>query len=151
LCGGGDDISTTATAAIGIAPHTNFDTVLSSTVSSAGTYYFHLNVLFGSDSSEAIRSFTAVSAPVTPPVTPPSGGGGGGGGGTPPKVDTDNYGIADLNNDGKVNSVDFSILLYYWKAKAPFKNTKVDINKDSRVDSVDFSILLYWWDKKLIK
>jgi hypothetical protein len=58
------------------------------------------------------------------------------------------YKLSDLNNDGKVNSVDFSILLAFWKTKGPFKNPKVDINKDGKVDSIDFSIMLYDWDKR---
>ena len=54
---------------------------------------------------------------------------------------------ADFNRDGKVNSVDFSILLSFWQKKPPFKNPYVDINKDGKVNSVDFSILLYQWKK----
>jgi hypothetical protein len=151
LCGGGDDISTTATAAIGIDPHTNFDTALPSTVSGAGTYYFHLEVLFGSRSSEAIQSFIATAGEV---VTPPGGGGdrgggGGGGGSTEPKVvPTGAGGGSDFNGDGKVNSVDFSIMLAFWKTRAPFKNSWVDINRDGQVNSIDFSILLFQWGKK---
>ena len=119
-----------------------------------GNYFFHLNVQYGSEISSAFKPFTVVAAPVTPPVNPPGGGGGGGGGGSAPassqsaNVLNGTMSIADLNRDGKVNSIDFSILLYYWKSKPPYKNQYVDINKDSKVDSVDFSILLYWWDKK---
>ena len=29
--------------------------------------------------------------------------------------------MADFNQDGKVNSIDFSILLYFWKTKSPFR------------------------------
>jgi hypothetical protein len=54
---------------------------------------------------------------------------------------------ADFNLDGIVDTVDFSILLYFWKTKPPFKNACVDINGDERVDSIDFSILLYQWKK----
>jgi hypothetical protein len=76
-CGGGNDVFS-STAAKLIAPGENFDTVLNSTVPTAGNYYFHINVQFGSDSSVAHQSFTATA---DAPVTPPSGGGGGGGGG----------------------------------------------------------------------
>lgn len=145
LCGGGDDIFS-STAAILIQPHQNFDTTLNSTVGTAGNYYFHLSVRFGSDSSQAYQSFTAVvETPVTPPVTPPSGGGGGGGAYIPP-VCID----ADFNHDGKVSSIDFSILLSFWKTTPPFKNSCVDINGDKQVNSVDFSILLYQWGRKPI-
>ncbi len=48
---------------------------------------------------------------------------------------------SDLNNDGKVNLVDFSILMYYWGTT----NATSDINKDGKVNLVDFSIMMYCW------
>lgn len=51
---------------------------------------------------------------------------------------------ADLNFDGKVNLVDFSILLYWWNGVLP-NRTCADINGDSVVDIVDFSIMMYYW------
>jgi len=51
---------------------------------------------------------------------------------------------ADLNFDGKVNLVDFSIMMYWWKSRNP-SNPCVDINHDGIVDLIDFSILMYWW------
>jgi hypothetical protein len=137
-CGGGDDIFH-ATESTWINAGQDFNTTLTATVPNPGNYYFKVIVYFGTESSGASRSFTAIS----------SGGGGGGGGGenVPPPV----VGVcgkrADFNCDGKVNSIDFSVLLYYWKSKPPFKNLYVDINKDGKVDSVDFSILLYEWGK----
>ncbi len=150
LCGGGNDVFS-STAAKLIQPGANFDTTLNSTVSTAGNYYFHINVQFGSDSSEVNQSFTAVAE--TPPPPPSSGGGGGGGGGggysnpLPPATPSGVSVGADLSGDGKVNSVDFSIMLAFWKTSAPFKNPGVDINHDGQVNSVDFSILLYQWGK----
>jgi hypothetical protein len=150
LCGGGDDVFS-STAAILIDPHLNFDTTLNSTVPTAGNYWFHLNVQFGSDSSHANQSFTAIAEPT---VIPPSGGGGGGGGGggsspsvTEPIVPSSCNG-ADFNGDGKVSSIDFSILLAFWKTSPPFRNPCVDINSDGQVSSVDFSILLYQWGNR---
>ncbi len=58
VCGGGNDIFN-STAAKLIQPGENFDTVLNSTIVTAGNYWFHLDVQFGSDSSQAIQSFTA--------------------------------------------------------------------------------------------
>jgi hypothetical protein len=52
---------------------------------------------------------------------------------------------ADLNCDGLVDLVDFSILLYFWQQTTP-SNSRTDINSDSRVDVVDFSIMLYQWN-----
>jgi len=51
---------------------------------------------------------------------------------------------ADLNFDGKVDLVDFSILLYFWGQKNP-ANRCADINSDGIVNIVDFSIMMYWW------
>ncbi len=48
---------------------------------------------------------------------------------------------ANLNRDGRVDLVDFSILLYWWGKS----HSCVDQNHDGIVDLVDFSILLYWW------
>jgi len=51
---------------------------------------------------------------------------------------------ADLNSDGKVDLVDFSILLYFWEQRQP-ANICADINVDGTVDIVDFSIMMYYW------
>ena len=51
---------------------------------------------------------------------------------------------ADLNFDGEVNIIDFSILLYFWKQQKP-ANRCADINFDGIVDIVDFSIMMYQW------
>ncbi len=143
-CGGGDD-EYHATAAKFINPSEDWNTSLSASVASAGTYYFKLVVYFGTESSGSSRIFT---------VTAPSSGGGGGGGGSTP-TDTSVTPIApagacsgaDFNKDRFVDSIDFSILLYFWKALSPFSNPCVDVNVDQKVDSVDFSIMLYQWTK----
>jgi len=56
-----------------------------------------------------------------------------------PSVDFGNR--ADLNRDGKVNLVDFSILLFNWGTADPI----ADINSDGVVNLTDFSILLFNW------
>ncbi len=48
---------------------------------------------------------------------------------------------ADLNGDGKVNLVDFSILLFHWGQNYP----PADFNFDGTVSLPDFSILLFHW------
>jgi len=48
---------------------------------------------------------------------------------------------SDLNNDSKVNLVDFSILLYHWNSS----DAIADINMDGRVNLTDFSVMLYCW------
>jgi hypothetical protein len=144
LCGGGDDVFD-STAAKWIDPGQNYDTTLNSTVPSPGNYWFHVAVQYGSDSSQASQSFTAVTETTPPPPPPPPGGGGGGGsGGAPACVG------ADFNHDGRVDSVDFSIMLAYWGTSGPINNPCVDINGDKKIDSVDFSILLYQWGRSPI-
>ena len=48
---------------------------------------------------------------------------------------------ADLNGDGRVNLVDFSILLFYWSTD----DECADQNKDGTVDLIDFSIMMFYW------
>jgi len=50
---------------------------------------------------------------------------------------------ADLNNDCKVNLVDFSITAYWYKRPSPPKN--IDLNGDGKIDLIDFSIMAYYW------
>jgi len=51
---------------------------------------------------------------------------------------------ADLNFDGRVNIIDFSILLFFWGQTKP-ANVCADINFDGIVNIVDFSIMMYYW------
>jgi hypothetical protein len=52
---------------------------------------------------------------------------------------------ADLNLDGKIDLVDFSILLYFWNQEKP-GNRCADINSDGIVNIIDFSIMMYYWN-----
>lgn len=49
----------------------------------------------------------------------------------------------ELNNDGRVNLIDFSIMAYWYKRPSP--PAKVDLNSDGKVNLVDFSIMAYYW------
>ncbi len=49
-------------------------------------------------------------------------------------------GATDLNGDGRVNLIDFSIMLTGWQKDGPG-----DINGDGTVNLADFSILLFAW------
>ncbi len=51
---------------------------------------------------------------------------------------------ADINCDGRVNLVDFSILAFWYKKVSP--PAKVDLNNDNKVTLVDFSIVAYYWN-----
>jgi hypothetical protein len=48
---------------------------------------------------------------------------------------------SDMNNDGKVNIVDFSILLFSWGGN----DANADINGNGKVDLADFSIMIFYW------
>lgn len=52
---------------------------------------------------------------------------------------------ADLNRDGRVNLVDFSILIFWWGTDGGNSDPPADINQDGRVNLADFSILLFNW------
>lgn len=49
----------------------------------------------------------------------------------------------DLNNDNRVNLIDFSIAAYWHKRSSP--PSKVDLNGDGVIDLQDFSIMAYYW------
>ena len=50
---------------------------------------------------------------------------------------------ADLNCDGRVNLVDFSILLF-WHKKNDFP-ARVNLDEQNGINLVDFSIMVYYW------
>lgn len=53
---------------------------------------------------------------------------------------------ADFNCDGRVDLIDFSILIFWWQKElaAPVRDI-VDLTADGRVDLSDFSVLIYYW------
>lgn len=51
------------------------------------------------------------------------------------------YPIYDLNRDGRVDLIDFSILIYWWEKP----NNVVDFNEDRITDLVEFSVIMYNW------
>lgn len=52
---------------------------------------------------------------------------------------------SDLNRDGKVNLIDFSILLFWWNTDGGNSNPSADINGDGKVSLTDFSIMIFNW------
>jgi hypothetical protein len=51
----------------------------------------------------------------------------------------------DLNRDGFVNLIDFSIMLFWWQTDGGDSDPPADINQDGNVSLTDFSILLFNW------
>lgn len=57
-------------------------------------------------------------------------------------------GKADLNCDGRVNLIDFSIAAYWYKRKLSSAFVLIEkerLNGDGKVDLIDFSIMAYYW------
>ncbi|MFT7506924.1 MAG: cysteine-rich repeat protein [Acidimicrobiales bacterium] len=52
---------------------------------------------------------------------------------------------SDLNRDGLINLIDFSILIFWWGTTGGNSNPPADINGNDRVGLEDFSILLFNW------
>lgn len=52
---------------------------------------------------------------------------------------------SDLNRDGKVNLIDFSILIFWWGTNGGNSSPAADINGNAKVGIEDFSILLFNW------
>lgn len=52
---------------------------------------------------------------------------------------------SDLNRDGSVNLIDFSIMIFWWQTDGGDSNPPADINGNGKVSLEDFSILLFNW------
>ena len=52
---------------------------------------------------------------------------------------------SDLNTDGSINLIDFSILIFWWQTDGGNSDPSADINGNGRVSIEDFSILLFNW------
>ncbi len=52
---------------------------------------------------------------------------------------------SDLNRDGSVNLIDFSILIFWWGTAGGNSDPPADINGNGKVSIEDFSILLFNW------
>ncbi len=156
VCGGGDDVYR-GTGAKFINPGEDWNTNLTANVNASGNYYYKVIVYFGTEKSGSSRTFTVTNTGGNTSSGISSGSGGSGGGGSSPGIvikknepilDVSMCNGGDINGDNKVNIVDFSILLSFWKTKAPYKNICVDINRDSQVNTSDFSIMLSQWGSK---
>lgn len=52
---------------------------------------------------------------------------------------------SDLNRDGKIDLIDFSILIFWWQTAGGDSDPPADISGNGRVGLEDFSILLFNW------
>lgn len=97
---------------------------------------------------------TSTPAPTSTPTSTSSGNSGGGGGGIIlnflekifPFLKNDSCTISgvDLNQDGRVNIVDLSILVFNY-GKEGSSVCRYDFNKNSEIDFPDVSIMMFYW------
>lgn len=52
--------------------------------------------------------------------------------------------IPDFNGDGRINIIDVSIMIYWYKKAVP-AGFFADLNQNGLVDMPDFSILVFYW------
>lgn len=52
---------------------------------------------------------------------------------------------SDLNRDGRINLIDFSILIFWWQTNGGDSDPPADISRNGRVGLEDFSIMLFNW------
>lgn len=79
---------------------------------------------------------TPQPTPTPAPVPASSGGGGGGGRSVALLVK-----IGDINKDGKVDELDYAMLLADWSSNS----VRSDLNKDGIVNELDLAILMFNW------
>lgn len=79
-------------------------------------------------------------------LSTPSGGGGGGGGGWGGYYSSTPKPQGDVNNDGKVDLIDFNMVLIQWGMTG--NNLAADLDKNGVVDIFDFNQLMVYWQKK---
>ena len=72
-----------------------------------------------------------------------TGGGGGGGGGGSPLLQSSVSKKADANKDGKVDILDFVLLMANWGKTGT--GNPADFNLDGKVDVLDFVLLMASW------
>jgi hypothetical protein len=106
----------------------NYTYSLATSPLSKGTYYIRANSVVNGQTSNNSYSVMFIVGDVT--VVPPPAG---------------QCKRSDLNCDGSVNLVDFSILLYFWDQRDFSRNSRVDIDGDGDADLKDLSIMLYDW------
>ncbi len=124
-----------------ISVHSTIEQTVSALASKTGVYLYHLDTTpldYGGHNAQAHsvlgNKISAETNPVSFIVS------------TETQNNTGGCGtlIGDLNCDGKVNLVDFSIMAYWYK-KGTTPPVIVDLNHDGKINLVDFSILAYHW------
>lgn len=121
----GEFLKLTATSSLGApgAADGEWSVPLKTAGLAKGTYRIRARILVDASSQESSSNFTSVSLGIGESPAP------------------DLALLSDLNADGKVNLIDFSILLSAWGQR----DVPADINTDGIVNLSDVSILLFNW------
>ncbi len=137
--------------------------VQNNTATTSASWFFRMIYSSGTTLSAYTRYPTlaaTTTATSTATTTTPGGGGGptyGGGGGfplppfrieteKPPPTPCDSPIVerVDLSGDCRVDMVDLSILMYYYRQAGP-GIAEYDFNENGRVDLFDVSVMMYYW------
>ncbi len=102
--------------------------VLSGTPTTSGQFNFSVGVTNGTASTTKVYTIDVIPAAVTPS-----------GGGEVPVIK------GDANKDGKIDSLDFDILMANWGKVGV--NNPADFNLDGKVNVLDFVILMRSWKR----
>jgi len=109
-----------------------------STIEVADSQVIQALSCYANGQTSEVASFAYGISPASPVVT---GGGGGGGGSI--IVTTTTVSGGDINNDTKIDILDFVILMANWGSTT--SNNIADLNGDNKVDILDFVILMANW------
>ena len=147
----------TATVSGGPYTYESVGNVLSSTrtaLTNGTTYYFRVRAFAGIFRLAQSDEVSATPTASAPPPPPPGPGDGGPPppppGPLPPLPEEDKpireveFSPADINVDGRVDIVDFSILMFHWLTPDGFDRTS-DFNSDGVVNIFDLSIMFFYW------
>lgn len=63
---------------------------------------------------------------------------------TPSPTSAPTYSEADMNTDGKITIVDYTLFMNYWFAKDIARS---DLNKDGKISAIDYTIFMNAWNE----
>lgn len=125
----------------GTAPTCTTGTVYSAPISVAASLVIEAMSCYPNDKHSTPASYLyAINMPAPADTSGSTGGGGGGGGGG--STSTTNI-RTDANNDGKVDILDFIILMVNWNKNE--SGNPADFNNDNSVNIFDFVALMANW------
>ncbi len=128
-------------ASVNISVNSNILHLYSATTNIIGQYSYNLDtssLLFGPNQTKSRAMINSQLTSFTPPLTFIVGDRN-----KKKEVVECTTIVADLNCDGKVSLIDFSIMAYWYRNTNP--PSRVDLNSDGVISLADFSILAFYW------